>query len=77
MNEKDIAYIAFELIGLLTKIFQSKKINLEDYISNTVIKVHYLEDYIKINKDGSENIKIKRLLEQYNTMLKVSSVSSN
>ena len=72
MIEKDLAYLAFELIGLLTKIFHNKRISLEAFISNTSLKVHYLEDYIKNNEDNDENTRIIRLLKQYNRILMVS-----
>ena len=72
MIEKDLAYFAFELIGLLTKIFQNRRISLEAFISNTSLKVHYLEDYIKNNEDNDENTRIIRLLKQYNRILMVS-----
>lgn len=66
MIEKDMAYLAIELIDLLTKTFQNNKISLEVFIDNTIIKVRYLEEYIKKNGDSNENARIIQLLSQYN-----------
>jgi len=76
MIEKDLAFLAFELIGLLTKIFQKNKITLDVFLTNTMLKVCYLEEYIKRNEDSDENTRITQLLAQYNKIKTVSCPSS-
>ncbi len=67
MIEKELAYLAFEVTGLLTKIFLKNAITLEAYIDNTIHKVRYLEDYIKKNQSNNDEVmRITELLMQYN-----------
>ncbi len=67
MIEKELAYLAFEVTGLLTKIFLKNAITLEAYIDNTIHKVRYLEDYIKKNQSNNDEVmRITELLTQYN-----------
>ena len=66
MIEKDLAYLAFELTGLLIKTFQKNIISTDVFKANTMLKVRYLEDYIKRNDDDEENLRIMQLLAHYN-----------
>ncbi len=77
MFEKDTAYLAVEMMGLITRIFQNNLISLTEYISNTKHKALFLEDYIKKNKDSLENNKIIKTLLQHNLLLKAYCSASN
>lgn len=65
MINKDIAKMSYELINFMIKIYGDDIITKEVFLKNTLIKVQYLEDYIKKNDSVEENSRIKQLLNQY------------
>lgn len=54
MNEKELAKLTVDTIGLLVAVFQSNNISLEELYTNTSLKIRFLETYLKEIEDVEE-----------------------
>ena len=64
MINDDVIRIVIDVIDLLIKIYQDRKITYHDFLKNTNLKVKFLESCLNIVNETEKN-EIGRILSKY------------